>query len=494
MIIENIDLLAEAKPVESARAKRLIDLHLTRTDVELFDGVPTARLDTSIRFADFARLFENGDRSHEANIWRLGVALFDEVELKLPPGSDDDLIIRIAEIRRKLALSKWLENAVVPLVDHDLVSANGTPEKIFTLLSGNQIDRAVQAAIDGNDMRLSTLVAQVGGSEVFREEVLRQLEDWQKYKVNPLLSSAYRRLYALLAGIMDVSPGDPTRGSDHCADVIISSELDWKRAFGLRLWFGNPFDHTVTDVLSTYTTDLKSRHKPATPLPAYAEKPTQLAKQWIMSSQPTDILYGMIKLYSDVTISLDDVLRARDCSASPLDARLQWHLYMLLAQALHKRDFADRYEGLSSVADGITAAYAAQLEEEGDWTRAAFILAHLETAEGRYNAIKALLLRHPESTASEEAFLLDRVAIPETWLHESRAAAFASRDDAYEQYHSLIRAELFDSAHRVLLDKLAIEPIIRGDWALLRRLCEKLASSEPEGWEYGGKVSIFCPQ
>lgn len=489
VVIENINLLADERPVESRRAKRLIDLHLSRTDVELIDGVPTAMLDTSIRFADFARLFENGDRSHEANIWRLGVALFDEIDLKLPPGSDDDLTLRIAEIRRKLALSKWLENAVAPLVDHDLLAANGNPEKIFTLLSGNQVDRAVQAAIDGNDMRLSTLVAQIGGPDVFREEVLRQLDDWRKFQVNPLLSTGYRRLYALLAGIMDVSPGDPARGTDHCADVIISAGLDWKRAFGLRLWYGNPFDHTITDVLSTYETDLQAKHRPATPLPAYLERRISVTREWKMASEPTDVLYGMIKLYSDVTIPLDDVLRARDCSPSPLDARMQWHLYMLLSQALYKRDFADRYEGLSPVADGITTAYAAQLEESGNWTQAAFVLAHLETAEGRFNAIRALLLRHPESTESEEAFLLDRLAIPQTWLHEAKAAAFAAKDDAYEEYGSLIRAELFEAAHRVLLDKLAIEPIIRADYALLRRLCEMLVGSEPEGWDYGGKVS-----
>ena len=346
------------------------------------DGTPFAILDPSTRFANFASLFDAGDRSHEANIWRLGVALFDEIDLQLPAGANNDLTRRISEIRRKLALGKWLENAVAPSVDHDLLSASSTPDKIFTLLSGNQLERAVQAAIDGNDMRLATLASQIGGPEPFRAEMMRQLEAWQAYKANPLIAVGYRRVYAMLAGIMDVSPGDKSRGSDGCPDVPISAGLDWKRAFGLRLWYGNPFDNTITNVLETYNTSLSTPHAPAKPLPDYLEKPTTQHTQWTMGTKPTDVLYGLIRLYSDVTISLEDVLRARNCSPSPLDARLQWHLYLLLARALQKRDFADREEGYSALADGITSAYAAQLEKGGEWTKAAFVLLHLETDDG----------------------------------------------------------------------------------------------------------------
>lgn len=495
VIIEPLELLADTKQNEVNRAKRLLDLHLKNSEVQLIDEVPFALPSSAIRFGDFAALFEGGDRSHEANLWRLGVALFDEIDLRLPAGSSDDLNDRISQVRRKLALSKWLEDAVAPSVDHDLVSApaNG-PEKIFTFLSGNQIDRAVQAAIDGGDMRLATLISQIGGSEDFRAEMQKQLDEWRKYKINPLISDGHRRLYALLAGITDISEGDSSRGIDGCKDIIISADLDWKRAFGLRLWYGNPFEHTIVDVLATYASDLQAQARiaPAKPLPAHIEKPTKLAKEWTMSSEPSDILFGLIKLYSDNTLSLDDVLRARDCSASPLDARLQWHLALVLSWALKKRDFADRDDlAYSAVFDSITSSYAAQLEELGEWTNAAFVLLHLQTPEERARALKGLVHRHPEPSATEEAFLADYCKIPKTWLHEAKAAELAAKDDLFGEFKECLNAELFERAHRLLLNKLAIEAIVRGDHVLLKRLCGMLEGNEPEGWEYGGKVS-FC--
>jgi len=309
--------------------------------------------------------------------------------------------------------------------------------------------------------------------------------------VYPLISNGYRRLYALLAGIMDVSEGDPSRGADGCKDVIISADLDWKRAFGLRLWYGNPFEHTIVDVLATYSKDLQAQARiaPAKPLPAYIEKPSQLAKVWSMVNEPSDVLYGLIKLYSDVTLSLDDVLQARDCSASPFDARLQWHLALLLSWALKKRDFADRDEyAYSAVFDSITTAYAAQLEELGEWANAVFVTLHLQAAEDRSQAVKALLHRHPHPSPTEEAFLIDHCKIPKMWLHEATAAELAAKDDIFGEFKECLLARLFERAHRLLLSKLAIEAIVRGDHALLKRLCGMLEGNEPEGWDYGGKV------
>lgn len=447
-----------------------------------------AIIDTSTRFKDIARLFDAGDRSHEANVWRLGVALFDEMDLRLPPDASDDLVQRISEIRRKFALSKWLEDAVASAVDQDLlINSENRPAKVFTLLSGNQMSRAVDSALDGNDSRLATLISQIGGPDIFREEIKRQLEDWQKYKANPLISAEYRRLYALLAGITDISPGDSSRGSDNCPNVLISEGLDWKRALGLRLWYGNAFDATISEVLDSYTSALSSSHPPARPLPPYLEKPTSSGKTWNMTYEPTDILQSLIRLYADATVSLDQVLRFRDCSPSPLDLRLPWHLYMLLSRVLEKRDFEDREEEYSATADQVTSGYAVQLEETGQWSWSAFVLLHLETADGRAAALKALLYRHPNPSPEEQHFL-DNLKIPAAWLYEAKAAQLASAGDDFGEYHALLRAGLHDRAHRILVGKLASEAILRGDLALLRRLCEPLESVKPDGWEYGGKV------
>jgi nuclear pore complex protein Nup98-Nup96 len=377
-------MIAEEVNVENSKADRLLSLQLKRSIIEQIGGVPVAMIDSTIRFRDFAHLFDAGDRSHEANVFRLGAALFDEIDPHLPANSTDELVHRISEIRRKLALSRWLEDAVSPWVDSDLVKTDSRPGKVFAYLTGNQIDRAVRSALEGNDMRLATLLSQIGGPEIFKAEVIRQLEDWQKYKATPLISVEYRRLYALLAGITDIWPGDSSHCSDHAPDILIAGGLDWKRAFGLRLWFGNPFEDTIGDVLESFADSLKSATPPAKPLPPYLEKPGPLTTEWEMSTEPTDILYGLIRLYSNITISLEEVLRARDASPCPTDYRLPWHLYLLLARVLQKRDFEDRdiEEDYSATADAMTASYATQLEAAGEWRWAAFVMLHLETPEG----------------------------------------------------------------------------------------------------------------
>lgn len=473
-----------------------MSLLLEYTEVDLVDNVPEAVTNTDIRFRDFAKLFDSDDRSHEANLWRLGQALFDEIDLKLPEGTPEQVRDHVAGTRRKLALSKWLEDAVAPAMDADLAKAgDDRPAKVFALLTGNRPDRAMQSAMDGNDLRLATLVSQAGSSDEFRAEVRRQLDDWTKYKSNSLIGYTYRKIYALLAGIPDVSEGNPERGADHAPDVLVAENLDWKRAFGLYLWHGCPFEFSVADVLESYTAALSSAHPPAKPLPPYLEN-SEASNRWELPTEPTDVLFNMIKMYADLTIPLDDVVTARDCGASPTDVRLPWHISFLLSQALQKRDFADREEAdesgtrYSATANGMTESYAAQLEESGQWTWAAYVLLHLEYPEARRNALKSLLFRHPEPTASEQMFLVDKLRIPREWLHEARAAHLASQGNAYSEFRDLIPAGLGERAQRTLITKLAPEAVLRDDPALLRRLCDELAPLQPSGWEYGAGLFL----
>lgn len=378
--IESVSLLNDNLATEGPRAERLLRAHLDLTDIELDeDGIPRATLSSSIRFRDFASLFDAGDRSHEATIFRLGPALFDEIDLRLPANSPMELVDRILGLRRKLALSKWLENAVAPAVDSDLLkNGENRPAKLFTLLSGNAVARAVDMALEGNDMRLASLISQAGRTGEFRDEILRQLDDWKKYHADSVISPEYRRVYALLAGITDISPGNK---SDASPDVLVSKDLDWKRAFGLRLWYSCPFESSITDVFEDYDASLQAPHPPAIPIPPYLE--SAKSAKWNLPTRPTDILYNLIRLYSDVTVSLEQVLSARDASPSPTDLCLPWHLYLLLSRVLRKRDFIDRdEEGYSAQADRLTQAYAAQLEQNGQWTLAAFVLLHLETSQG----------------------------------------------------------------------------------------------------------------
>lgn len=363
-------------------------VQLSHTELELEDGIPVARPSTQLRFHHFASSFGADDQTFEAQLLRLGSALFDEIDLKLPADAPDALSNRVLLLRRKMAVSKWLQSTVAGSVDQDLLShqENG-PSRVFALLSGHQVERASQTALDAGDVRLATLIARIGGNQAFRDEVALQLAKWKMHHIESEISPDYRKIYSLLAGMVGTSTGSTSRdGVDSAPEVFIPERLDWKRAFGLHLWYGSAFDADLADGLQRYQDALSSTHAPALPIPWYQESSlsTAEARRWDTPSHTLDALFLLLNLYADTATSLELVLNPSTYGPTPLDFRLPWHLYTILALALRSRDFADRElatsedGGFSAAANALTSSYAAQLEELGQWDQAILVLLHLE--------------------------------------------------------------------------------------------------------------------
>jgi nuclear pore complex protein Nup98-Nup96 len=197
-----------------------------------------------------------------------------------------------------------------------------------------------------------------------------QVETWKSGNNESHISKPYRRVYAVLAGIVDVLQGvrdrDPVNAS---ADVAVAEGLDWLRALGLHFWYGTPLEASIAEALNAFRSHLEGIHPPAQPTLSSASK----------TSSAQDAIYKMLTLYCDEDQSLDTLLRADGYNASPLDVSVQWHLYNILARSLGVRDVEDRLNGAGSVtADKLTIDYAAQLEAAGLWTQAVFVLLHLE--------------------------------------------------------------------------------------------------------------------
>lgn len=307
-------------------------------------------------------------------------------------------------MRRRGKLEGWLEDVVRAEVEEELrnlgssSSGGAAAKRVFTLLSGHQIERACEAALEAGDLRLATLVAQAGGDDEFREDLYLQLAKWREYKVDSHIEPAYRRVYELLCGNVGVSEG---RGKgdkvDGCEEINVAEGLGWKRALGLHLWYGT-FQAPVATAVERY--DQAGTVAPPTPSyllssPTSSTDPTT----WAPSAHdiPLDPLYHLLKLSVSPTHSLESALLPRNFGSSPLDARLPWHLYILLSRVLRRRDFEDRVEidqeemqeedeegaeGNSVRADLLTTGYADQLESLGMWEWSAFVLLHLEMEDG----------------------------------------------------------------------------------------------------------------
>ena len=141
----------------SALSLKLLQHHLTHTTISRDDsGIPFAQPTTlssssssaprssppawnyaptpspdPLNFASFVPLFPSTDASSLASMFRLGSALFDPIDLHLNGSGAEtkkldqtsitpDIRNRVQLLRRKKALSNWLQEVVKPSVDNDL--------------------------------------------------------------------------------------------------------------------------------------------------------------------------------------------------------------------------------------------------------------------------------------------------------------------------------------------------------------------------------------
>lgn len=331
-------------------------------------------------------------------------------------------------LRRRAQLSAWLEDATRPAVEAALQSSssasssssNSGAARVFALLSGHQVSRACDAALESGNVRLATVVAQAGSSfappdAALQGDLALQLAKWREYGVDApqLVDPAYRRVLELVSGNVGVSEGRP-RGDDGMGvpETHVLEGLTWVQALAAGLWYAPDPDQgdgeaAVRDAVEAYERAFAHDERVAQPVPAYlASSSPSSSPSWASlpseaRSPPRAGTYHLLKLFSSPVHALEDALAPRNFGPAPTDYRLPWHLYVLLSRVLRRRDWEDREvlddddevereamrgegdgaatrEGNSVTADRVTEAYAAQLEAVGEWDWAAFVLLHIE--------------------------------------------------------------------------------------------------------------------
>lgn len=459
--LTTVPLICGTAADASEQASRLLNHHLSNTVIEEdAEGVPFANPSRSLSFASFISQFPSTDQSFEPTLFRLGHALFDEIDFRLDNIPEVSIRQRIAGIRRKAELSKWLKSAVSSVLESDLRTQLDAKwdSIVFTLLSGYQIERACEVAMDSGSVKLASLISQCPGDTDFRADLQEQLQIWREQRIDPHISEDTRKIYALLAGVVDNLEGSNGSGVEQCPDVDLGKGLDWKRAFGLQLWFGQPMDASIAEVFQAYNRLWQNgASSVSAPVPWYRERPSpeQAAPKWTQPSnaRPPDALYALIELYADPACNLSAILSSFSFSASAVDYRLPWHLYIILSRSLRIRDLADRdtsvrrsddgedddVEGHSPSADLLANSYATQLEQLGMIQEAVFVLLHLEGSAGydlallapgyvltrvndrRARAIKDLLTR---SAAQLDDWvtrgLIGSLKLPAAWISEAK--------------------------------------------------------------------------
>ncbi|KAI5450447.1 hypothetical protein NCC49_003070 [Naganishia albida] len=458
------------KEADRQHTQEMLDLQIERSDIQVLDDLPRIRTQDTLQFKHLASVFA-GDKGYEAQIWRLAAALYDDLEV--PESTADELDVDIHAFSRKMAFSDWLKNAVALAAERaDLNAAQG-PDKVFALLSGHRVEEAVNHALESGDMRLASLLATIGNEETKKAMAL-QLDAWSRDKSDAHMSKEYRRVYALLAGIADVSDK---------GDVDITDGLEWLRAFALSFWYKTPLEQPIEMAVEAFQERLEQ--VPTLPRPVLKHVSAYRRKQ---EAAPEDAVYSLVKVFCQQDRVLDVLSDPAIFGRTASDARIQWHLCnMLLNVKGYGSDDEDGGRSDAEKFDRLTVAYADQLEKAGLWTMAAFALLHLGEDHARIRAVKDLLLRHVEELDEDSiSFLVNSLCIPRSWIAEAEAFNYRTNGEVYEEFLVSLEAGLFNRAHGIVVDRLASEAILREDVAVLERLLEKLPDEVVDEWDKGG--------
>lgn len=440
--------------------------------IDMQDDVPKAHLPSTFAFRDLETALAEGRRDlsthEEQTMWSLAQILFESQD----PDVDENAT------RKRLFAQLW-KSVVTPSALNHGEKAETKEEKALAHLSNFEVWGATEALLDGNDSRLATAIAQIGGDADFRSAVKQQIDHWRETNDLSEIPARIRALYELLAGNTCISQGTGGKGPENEAETFNISKkfgLDWRRAFGLRLWYGILSEEPLSAAINSYEADLKSGREVIPPVPAFAEKSALV--DGVDSRQ--DILFGLMKIYTTKTIDIPAVLSPENTSGDPLNTMLSFQLM----QALSVRGIIPAASTLSSFSDSLTETLVAQLSAQSETLhQAVFAALHFTSATKRAHTVQSLLAQHAGSISLAEdgpdfEYLTRTLSIPARWIHIALAQyALAVRGDAALQSHHLLAAGDIEGAVIVLARTVAPLAVIEERITELRTILVPFKSS-----------------
>ncbi|KAJ9574028.1 hypothetical protein L9F63_008554, partial [Diploptera punctata] len=414
---------------------------------------------------------------YNSEVWNLCVALWGNL-----PDLDADSRSHNTVMLRRQAVSEWLEDVLSNTVKQETATLLENPHDdehhipvVLSLLTGRKILDACQQTQQSGDHYMSLMLAQLGSGPAARQYVQQQLVNWQEVEADSFVHRDRMKLLMLVAGI-------PLFTGTH--DTInVCEGLDWKRAFALHLWYMCSPVASITDALLQYEQAFAPENEQnvyaKSPEPSYCSNEEQ--RVW-------DMCYHLLKLFSTKSHPLEQLLSPGTHTLDPLDYRLSWLMLQVLLSL-----------GYSHISDYCLAlihvSFASQLESQGLWHWAIFVLLHINNPYNRKAAVLDMLGRHVQLSESEEylakvKFVCDKLNIPSQWVYEAKAHSSHGlhKDAAYY----LIKAGLWNKSHQVIMRHIAADAVVNENYEYLRDLLVELVptdrSSTVSGWGNEGQL------
>lgn len=371
--------------------------------------------------------------------------------------------------------------------------AKSHEEKALAALSGNRVEEACKHLVEGKDFRLATLVSLIGSCQRSKNDMRVQLTEWNDNNVLAEYTDSTRAIYELLSGNVCVCEGKKgVPVADRIESFVIANRfgLDWKQAFGLRLWYAISHHDDIAAAVRKFEEDI-DQDREATPQSWYLQQGIPALWDDRNAHVRQDLLWGLLQLYTNNEADMESILRPENYQLSPLDSRLGWQLGRAL-MATKKVAFVGDSSGK---VDAATLSLADQLTSEESWLEATFVLLHLSNPDARARAVKDHLCRHAKHLGpdSAEAFatLTKTFLIPSPWIWEAQALYMRSvRKDPVAEVRCLLRAGSYEAAHKTLVDSVAPLAIVGRDYTGLAELLAEFEGRQDRvaGWMLGGEL------
>ncbi|KAI1160640.1 nuclear protein 96-domain-containing protein [Nemania serpens] len=479
--------IAKFTPEMSAKA---IHTHSKLAQIHLVNGIPAVELKPRLNLKDFSVSSgaKNSAEEHERLVWELASVLFDNIKVPIELQADPEATEKL----RCESLSKLWESMVEERTNKAVTMAHTHEEKALAALSGHRVAEACKFLLEGKNFRLATLVALIGTDDSLKKDLREQLREWQGANVLSEFSQPIRALYEMLSG--NVCACEGTKGAlENRAEAFLISKrfgLNWQQAFGLRLWYAISRKGGIAEAFENYKEDVE-QDKELRPIVWYAQHGIPTIWDDPHKEDREDLLWGLLKLYSDSQADLEAIIRPENSQLSPLDYRLCWQL----GQALVSTGRLSFGKNAAEKTDAATISFAAQLTNEGSWLEAVFVLLHLTDSDARVRAIQDHLCQHAALIGNDDSTAFRKLAvdfkIPTKWIWHSKALYMRSaKKDATAEVQCLLCAESWAEAHRTFVKEVAPRTIIERDYDGLADVLQQFEGRHvyvPD-WNVGGEV------
>ncbi|MCD7471022.1 hypothetical protein HAX54_011285 [Datura stramonium] len=433
---------------------------------------------------------------HQAMIWELIKVLFSSRQLNgksksLEDEDEEDMIPDAREaasdvdtealpLIRRAEFSYWLQESVCHRVQEEVSSLNDSSDlqHMFLLLTGRQLDAAVELAASRGDVRLACLLSQAGGSMINRSDVARQLDLW---RVNGLdfnfVETERIRVLELVAG--------------NIHRALHDVDIDWKRFLGLLMWYQLPPETELPVVFRTYQRLLNEGKAPS-PVPVYIDEgPIEVSMNW-HSVKHFDVGYYLMLLHANQEIdfsALKTMFSAFASTNDPLDYHMIWHQRAVL-EAIGAFSSNDLHV--------LDISFISQLLCLGQCHWAVYVVLHMPHREDcpylQAALIREILFQYCETWSSQDLQrqFIEDLGIPSAWLNEALATYFNYYSEFPKALEHFLECGNWQKAHTIFMTKVSHSLYLSEEHSEIWRLVASMEDhkSEIEDWDLGAGIYI----